>query len=532
MPEEESSMPIHTRLLYALFLILFLTFGAYAQAPPTKTVQNEAKHDESPALSSIPRRPAVESGIVVRKEHRVKPLPKPAPRERRTVPDSSVQKKSVKKFQANVLTPFEGIGKGTYSIQDDPPDTNGAVGATQYVEWVNAAFAVFDKHSGNLIGNILDGNLLFKGFGGDCEQYNDGDPIVLYDKQANRWVLSQFAVSGGQSTPGGTFSHCVAVSETSDATGKYYRYEFKFNDFNDYPKMGVWPDAYYVSFNMFHGDSFSGAKACAYNRNNMLMGQPASMQCFDIPDLGGLLPSDLDGLKTSQAGLPNIFLNFDMDGSHLNLWKFHVDWNNTNLTTWTGPQKVSVSAFNIPCDSCVVQPRGGIGLQTLGDRLMYRLAYRAFNDHDSVVVSHTVATGTGTGIRWYEIRNPASNPTIAQQSTFAPDNNFRWIGSLAMDKVGNVAMGYSVSGNNTYPAIRFTSRNANDPPGTMSAEQIIKPGVGVQTNPDRWGDYASMSVDPVDDCTLYFATQYAGEAGAGQFNWHTAITRLKFPNCN
>ena len=482
-------------------------------------------------MSSIPKKQQTENGIIVRKEHRVKPLPKPTSTEKKSLPDTVTQKKATAAFQANLLAPFEGIGKKNYPIGSDPPDTNGAVGLTQYVEWVNTAFAVYDKNTGTLIGDVLDGNSLFSGFGGDCQQFNDGDPIVLYDKAADRWVLSQFAVTGGENTPGGTFSHCIAVSQTPDARGKYNRYEFKFNDFNDYPKLGVWPDAYYVTFNMFHANSFTGSKACAYDRTKMLAGQAATMQCFDVPNQGGLLPADLDGPKNLPVGSSNFFLNFNMNGASLNLWKFHADWADTTKTTFTGPQAIPVSAFTIGCDPCVAQPKGGIQLGTLSDRLMFRLAYRKFADHDSLVVNHTVSAQGVTGIRWYEIRNPGGTPTIAQQSTFSPDKNFRWMGSIAMDKMGNAVLGYSVSSSKVFPAVRFTSRNFSDPAGVMSAEKIVQPGVGVQNDPDRWGDYSSMTLDPVDDCTFYFSTQFAGETGKGSYNWHTLITKMKFPSC-
>jgi hypothetical protein len=521
-----------TSRLLALTLAAPLVLALSGLASAQTTSVPEAKHDTSPALSTIPAPPDLQGrSRLERIEHRVKPLPHPAQGRVRAQPDAARQVTAVRKFQATVLPAFDGIGGITgYTVQSDPPDTTAAVGRTQVVEWVNTALAVFDKSTGAMQGHILDGNSLFSGFGGDCQTFNDGDPIVAYDKIADRWVLSQFAVTGGEN--GGTFSYCVAVSQSPDARGTYNRYEFKFNDFNDYPKMGVWPDGYYVSFNMFHQNSFAGAKVCALARDKMLAGQAATMQCFDVADQGGLLPSDLDGMTSPPTGTPNYVLNFDFDGAHLNLWKFHVDWANPANSTFTKSAPIAVSKFAPACDSCIAQPSGGIGLQSLGDRLMYRLAYRQFADHESLVVTHTVSVGGGngpTGIRWYELRSPGTTPVVFQQSTYAPNHSFRWIGSAAMDKAGNMLLGYSVSSPTVKPSIAFAGRLATDAASTMSAEKIVLPGTGVQTDPDRWGDYASVTLDPTDDCTFYFATQYLKVKGS--FNWQTRVAKFTFPSC-
>src|SRR5262249_26045566 len=189
---------------------------------------------------------------------------------------------------------FEGVGKDFpgFTVNAAPPDTNGIVGATQYVQWVNESFAVFDKATGSILYGPAAGNTLWFGFGGKCETNNDGDPIVQYDKAANRWVMTQFAVTGS-----GGFFQCVAISQTSDATGAYYRYAFSYSNFNDYPKLGVWPDAYYVTFNMFQGNSFQGPRLCAWDRAKMLVGAAGVTQvCFQgASSLGSFLPSDLDG---------------------------------------------------------------------------------------------------------------------------------------------------------------------------------------------------------------------------------------------
>ena len=320
---------------------------------------------------------------------------------------------------------FEGVGEGIagYNVNVSPPDTTGDVGATQYVQWVNLSFAVFDKTSGLMVYGPAAGNTLWSGFGGPCETSNDGDPLVQYDQLANRWVLSQFAVPGGAAG----YWQCVAVSQTSDATGAYNRYAFSYTAFNDYPKMGIWPDAYYVTYNMFGTVSFQGAKVCALDRAKMIAGLPATQQCFQLSTAyGGLLPSDMDGLTPPPVGATNYVLNFGTNA--LRMWKFHVDWATPANTTFTGPTSIPVAAFSTACagGACIPQPSTTQKLDSLADRLMYRLAYRNYGTHQNLVVNHSVKVGTSrkdpyTGIRWYDVRNPGGTPTVFQQGTFSPD---------------------------------------------------------------------------------------------------------------
>jgi hypothetical protein len=435
---------------------------------------------------------------------------------------------------------FEGIGEGlpNYNVNVAPPDTTGDVGATQYVQWVNLSFAVFNKATGGMIYGPAAGNTLWAGFGGPCQTDNDGDPIVQYDQLAQRWVLTQFAVS---SAP---YRQCVAVSTTPDATGTYNRYEFLYgNDLNDYPKLGVWPDAYYITYNMFiNGSTFGGSKVCALDRNAMLAGLPATQQCFQLStSFGSVLPSDVDGLTPPPVGSPNYMLT---DGTNsLLLWKFHVDWVVPANTTLTGPTTIPVAAFSHPCPTtsrgaCVPQPSTSQKLESLADRLMYRLAYRNFTTNESLVVNQAVKVGTTkrnivTGIRWYELRNPgAPTPTVFQQSTYSPDSgNWRWMGSAAMDKQGNLAVGYSISNSTSLrPTIRFAARSVSDPPNTLSSEINLFTGAGSQLpNLARWGDYSTLSVDPVDDCTMWYTNEYL--ATSGTFNWHTRIASFKLGTC-
>ena len=430
---------------------------------------------------------------------------------------------------------FDGVGsgftgpQGTFTVQSAPPDTTGAVGRTQYVQWVNSSFAVFNKSTGAVVYGPVPGNTLWSGFGGVCETRNDGDPIVQYDKAADRWIMTQFAVPTN-----GPFMQCMAVSQTSDATGGYNRYAFQYTGFNDYPKLGVWPDAYYITFNMFNaaGTAFLGSQVCAYNRAAMLAGTAATQQCVQLSSaFGGVLPADLDGSTAPPASSPNYLINGGTN--NLNLWKFKVDWATPANTRLTGPTSIPVTAFNVACGgaTCIPQPGTTQQLDSLSDRMMYRLAYRNFGDHESLVVTHSVQAGTTpSAIRWYEIRNPNGTPTVFQQSSYAPDTGSRWMGSVAMDKMGNMAVGYSISSSTIKPSLRYSTRLATDPLNTLSNETTVVAGGGSQlATLSRWGDYTQMSVDPIDDCTFWYTGQYLKVNGT--FNWSTRIASFKMPNC-
>ena len=510
-------------LSIALTLPLFLG-GAYAQDQPSKMlVIRELKHDVSQPLRNMQPTGAAAAATALR-VHPVLPTGTvAAPAE---TSDPALQTVTLPTVSATLGLNFEGLGQGQYGfgVTSAPPDTNGAVGATQYVQWVNTSFAVFDKNTGSLLMGPVPGNSLWSGFGGGCQNNNDGDPIAQYDKIANRWVLTQFSVS---TTP---FLQCVAVSTTSDATGTYNRYAFQLPAFNDYPKMGVWPDAYYFSFNMFNasGTSFLGADACAMNRAAMLAGTTAAMVCFQQgSSVGSLLPSDMDGTLQPIAGEPDFFVNFGTNS--LNLWKFHVDFTTPANSTFTGPTTLSVSSFTPLCNggTCVPQPGTTTQLDSLADRLMYRFAWRKFPDgHESLVVTHSISSG----IRWYEIQNPNVTPTVFQQGTYAPSAGTRWMGSIAMDQAGDIALGYSVSSSTIHPSVFFTGRVPSDASGTMESETAIVNGTGEQNaGLTRWGDYSAMTVDPVDDCTFWYTQEYMKTVGS--FNWNTRIASFKFPGC-
>src|SRR5712671_59116 len=522
---KQSSATAQRSALAASLMLLF-ALPLLAQSGPT-TVRRNVHHDLSLPLSEMIRHAPPPSLT----RHPVEPLKRiPLPPGLEQVQEDPVlQTATVPPPTPPVLQSFEGLGNGQYgfSVTGAPPDTNGTVGATQYVQWVNTSFAIFNKSNGALIAGPTAGNTLWSGFGGGCQTNNDGDPIVVYDKLAQRWVFSQFSVS---TTP---YLQCIAVSTTSDATGTYNRYSFQYSNFDDYPKMSVWPDAYYVTFNMFAGGTtFVGADACAYNRSAMLAGTAATQVCFQQGTaVGGLLPADLDGTTAPPSGSPNYLMYFGTN--NLNLYKFHVDFTTPANSTFTGPTVINVAAFSPLCagGTCVPQPSVTQQLDSLADRLMYRLAYRNFGSHESLVVNHSVVAGSGGGVRWYEIQNPGGTPVVAQQSTFAPDSNYRWMGSIAMDQAGDLAVGYSVSAASAiFPSIRFAGRVPTDPASTLEAEVNIVSGAGSQNaNLSRWGDYSAMQVDPVDDCTFWFTEEYMKTTGS--FNWNTRIASFKFPSC-
>src|SRR5262245_337950 len=455
---------------------------------PTIVVRHETNHDVSPPLRDLmkgaPPVPQIEE-----EAEEVKLIPLPSGFKPAHVPDRALQPPFAAAATSAAPTPlaltpglnFDGLGQGTppgFSPCCAPPDTNGAAGLTQYVQWVNLSFAVFDKTTGALVAGPTLGKTLWAGFGGGCETNNDGDPIVIYDKLADRWVFTQFVIrnpAGGF----GPFFQCVAVSTTSDATGTYNRYQFPYTNFDDYPKMGVWPDAYYITFNMFNASAtaFLGTDACAYDRAAMLAGTAATQICFQqAPTVGGVLPSDVDGRTPPPAGSPNYMVEFAVNS--LNLYKFHVDFATPANSTFSPATNIPVEAFTPLCNggrNCVPQPGTANRLDSLGDRLMYRLAYRNFGDHESLVVNHSVAVGatafSGSGVRWYEIQNPgAATPTVAQQSTFAPDASFRWMGGMAMDQSGDIALGYSVSSSTMFPSIAVAARHPADPLNTLQPE--------------------------------------------------------------
>jgi len=432
---------------------------------------------------------------------------------------------------------FDGVGdgltgpQGTFAVSSAPPDTNGSVGPNHYFQIVNTDFAIFNK-TGTVLYGPVPINTLWSGFGGGCQANNDGDPTVLYDGMADRWLVTQFSVT---TTP---YLMCVAVSTGPDPTSTYYRYSFSYGtvNFPDYPKLGIWPDGYYLTVNIFaNGSTFSGAGVAALDRSRMLSGQAANQQLFTTSTTyGGLLPASLDGSTLPPAGSPNYVVGLGADNTHLAAWRFHVDWSNSSNSTFTGPAAIQVPAFTEACNGGTCIPQSGTSqqLDSLADRLMYRLAYRNRGGVESLVTNQSVTAGSSVGVRWYELRIAAGSPTLFQQGTYAPDSSFRWMGSAAMDQAGDIGLGFSVSSSSLHPGIRYTGRLAADAAGTMSqGESTIITGAGSQTGSGlaRWGDYSSMSIDPTDDCTFWYTNEYIPTNGA--FNWKTRIASFKFPSC-
>ena len=460
------------------------------------------------------------------------------------------------------LANFAGMQVGTGGVPASAPsDSNGAVGPNHYVQMVNVNIAVYSKAGTLATGFPKLNNAIWSAWAGmpggqgTCASQNQGDPIVLYDRMADRWLLSQlaFQVSGGN--PVAPFYQCVAVSQTADPTGAYNLYVFGPYDvggtaaLNDYPKIGVWPDGYYATYNMFTtaaGGAFAGAKVCVWDRAKMLAGLASLEQCFQLGTAyGGLLPSDLDGRRAPPAGSPNIATAFSTTPDVLQVWKFHVDWTTPANSTLTGPATIPVNAITLLCpltQQCIPQFNTTNKLDALGDRLMFRAAYRNLGGQESLVLNHTVDPGAGkAGVRWYELRNAtgqtmgSATPVLRQQGTFAPDAFYRWMGSVAQDQVGDMAAGYSHSDptaiTGTYPSIRYAARSWSAAAGTLDfSETILQEGLGAQTGTlARWGDYTALAVDPTDDCTFWYTNQYL--PASGTFNWATRIGSFKLPTC-
>lgn len=463
------------------------------------------------------------------------------------VADPVVQTATPTAAAALSLGQWEGLGVGYsgFTITAVPPDPNLAVGPNHIVQWVNNAVVVFDKHGAQVQAPVADST--FWGSLSTCNQLGGfTDPVVQYDRAADRWVVAEVALP---LFPGliGQYAQCFAVSKTSDPTfvsdangnnTSYYIWTYGFGaNVNDYDKISVWSDGYYVTWNIFqNGANFAGPEACAWSRTDMLAGVSAPrFVCFQLSSaFASLLPADLDGSAAPPAGSPNFVMAIDPGSGALQLWKFHADFVTKSNSTFTGPTSIpGVAAFTAPCPAtqdCIPQPATTQLLDAIGDRLLHRLAYHNFGDHESIVANHTVLTAGGnTGVRWYEVRNPNAAPTIYQQGTFAPDSDNRWMASIAMDKTGDIGVGYSVSSAVTYPSVRYTGREVGDPPGTLQTETSLATGFGSQTGYNRWGDYSAMRIDPSDDCTFWYTQEY--QATTQTAGWNTRVGSFKFPGC-
>jgi hypothetical protein len=465
---------------------------------------------------------------------------------------------------------FEGLSNqdnfNTFGFRVNPPDPVGDVGPNHYVEMINLVYGIYSKTGTKLLAPI-DTGTLWSGFAiADCTDPS-GDPIVVYDQVADRWILSQFTTRG-LDDPELPFYECIAVSQTGDPTGAYYRYAFSTGlNFPDYPKLGVWNDSYILTTREFGPTVEYGIGVYGLERNKMLDGNPKARAVgffLDgndpeiLPLVGdGLLPPDMDGKQKPDPDAPAPVVGTQDDGADygatfdaLNIWDFDVKWRSSPTASIKLASQLPVAAFDsiFPCAptarDCLPQPgitnpAQYLDILSYRQRPTWRLAYRNFKSYESMVTNQSVEAAPGVaGVRWYEIRRTHGTYSVYQQGTFNPgDGVHRWMGSIAQDKKGNAALGYSVvNGISVYPGIRYTGRLAGDPLGQMGlGEGTIVNGTGVQlTTNSRWGDYSSMNVDPVDDCTFWYVNEYytaAGQASSAA-GWQTRIASFKLPGCS
>lgn len=458
----------------------------------------------------------------------------------------------------------QGVNRAWYGYGVYPPDTQGDISEYHYIQVVNIQMAIWDLWNVSAVGTpytLFVGpiNILWQGSGlTACEASADGDPVVVFDEYADRWVLSQFALPN---YPAGPFYECVAVSATNDPMGVWYLYEYSFPVMNDYPKFGVWHDGYYMTINQFDPASspaWRGQGVVVFDRATMLVGGAAPMIYIDTyaactstePEcyLGGMLPTDADG-STAPTG-NQVFMQFDDDAwgysvDQLQLWEFVPDWG-LSTATFTHLVDLPTTAFDSEvcpgyARNCLAQSGTTAGLDAISDRLMYRLQWRDFGSYQAMVVNHTVdvinassAVKGQAGIRWYELRDTGSGWGIYQQGDVAPDTKNRWMGSAAMDGMGNIALGYSVTDATMYPGIRYTVHLVTDPLGTMRAETTMVSGAGAQTGTGyRWGDYSMMSVYPEgffdSGCDFVYTTEYL--RGTTPAEWYTWLGWFHNASC-
>src|ERR1041384_25984 len=492
------------------------------------------KNDVSPRLRDMTQLP-----IVQKPEHEAALNPK-LPHNHADQPDPVVQNFLVPDAMPATLLNFAGIPFPGVACNCAPPDTNGEVGLTQYVQIVNEGFQVFNKSTGASVFGPAGITTIWSGFGGVCQNNGHGDPVVIYDQIANRWVISQFA---GVSVP---TDECIAVSTTSDATGSYNRYGFHLgSNFFDYPKIGMWPAAsnngYYMSDNVFNsaGTAFLGTQAFAFDRAAMLAGAVAAF-VTPGPTPGGsaneaFLPADLDGSTLPSGPCPFVEFPDGGNGNTYRTWLFHPDFVTPANSTFVQRASPAAAPYTALCSgtrTCVPQP-AGTNLDGIGDRLMHRLPYRIIGGVERIVGNYTVSSGGVAGIRWFELRNVTSGvESVFQQSTYQPDTTWRWMGSIAQDQSGDIALGFSASSTSVFPSVRSAGRLAGDPANTLAqGETNMFTGLGSQSGTSsRWGDYSAMSIDPVDDCTFWYTQEYY-PSGTTSFNWRTRIASFKFPGC-
>jgi hypothetical protein len=501
-----------------------------------------AVHTVSPEVRTMPDA-AAHVGAVVETplQHRPSFLPGGA-----AAPDPVVQTNAGSPLATSSGAGFDGIAFNGYY----PPDANISVSPTQIVQTTNVQLAIYDK-AGTLLKGPLSLSTLFAGLNNLCSTTNGGDPIVLWDKISGRWLISQLAFTNNFRTN----YVCIAVSKTGDAAGSFNLYAFSFAQLPDYPKFGVWSSAdtaggsdYYMSANLFSTALYYGPVVCAFNGGDMQNNRTARFACVKPSSATShfsLLPSDMDGTSPPATGEPNYFVELgtgisSSSGNSLKMLPFKATWS-TTTGSLNSPSAINITvpSYSLACGSgatCIPQPQTTRQLDSLGDRLMYRLAFRK-GTYETLLVNHSVDTGTGVvGLRWYEIRSNVGSTletsrTLYQSGTYSPDNSYRWMGSIAGDRNGNIGIAYSLSSALIAPSIMYSGRTAAtaDPPGTLGSEVTLLQGGGSETGASRWGDYTSLSLDPADDCTFWYTNEFF--TSNSSYSWKTRIASFNFSDC-
>jgi PKD repeat protein len=398
-----------------------------------------------------------------------------------------------------------------------PPDANGSVGPTHYMQTINTVYTIYNKTTGALVAGPTNLNLLFSGMTGS--EYNDGDPICLYDEQADRWVVAEFSISGANDYM------LIAVSASNDPTGVWHKYSFDVADMPDYEKFGIWRDGYYMGTN-----NASGNDIYVFERAQMLNGLTAQMVGFDNPwrptTIDGFMcvpPIDNDG-TFAPAGAPGLFITINDDaiaGGTDQLWIYElsVNWTTPANSTFTRSQQLNVPAFdsNFGANWDNIKQLGTTReLDGIPMVIMNVPQYRNFDTYQTIVCCHTVDVDNTdhAGIRWYELRKTSGTWSLRQSGTYAPDEHSRWMGSVALNINSQIGLGYSISSSTMYPGIRYCGQSAaayNAGSGVLDiAEEVIQNGTSSQTAYNRWGDYSSISVDPSNNNTFWYTTEYGG----------------------
>jgi hypothetical protein len=482
-----------------------------------------------------------------------------------------------------------GPGSNNPPTPRNPSDNSLAVGPNHILQVVNSQLAVFSKRgaafetTGRTLYGPVSTNTIFAGFGGVCEARPNGDAVVRYDQLADRWLVvmpifrrtvfdddrsasgqparpGQGARPGAAMRPGpppplppagqagqppppvataGTYAMCYAVSTSPDPLGPYFRYAFERPLFPDYPRPAIWPDGYYVPTST--GDEVIQKHACVADRASMLKGEAATEQCIIIDGVNFLNNADVDGRGLPPPGAPNIMmaaggtqLKQIVEDDGIFVWSFHVDWKEPSRTKLDGPTKIPVAPYRYLCGgqltNCVPQPGTERRLDAQGDKIMQRLVYRNVDGRESIVAVHSVDTAAGGGgVRWYEFRLGSRRDVhLYQQGTYAPDGSYRWMASPAVDRRGNIAIGYSFGGAPRYAGQRIAARMAGDPPGVLTFHETVLAEGEASQSAMRWEDYTQTAMDPADDCTIWYVGDYLKKDAA---SYSTRVGAIRLPGC-